>query len=65
MPNFYGQQWSPVRESWQTNEVQELDNQHLSAITNRNQRMAEVESLANERKSLRAGSAPTNSTDKV
>ncbi len=64
MPNFH-QQWSPARETWQTSEEQELDNQHMSAINNRNQRMAEVETLANERKSVRASSAPNSVVCKI
>jgi hypothetical protein len=60
MPNFHAPQWSPVRETWQVSEDQELDNQHQSAINNRNQRMAEVETLANERKSSRGSSAPNS-----
>ena len=55
MPTLPAAKWTPVRETWQTEEESKLDNQKLSAINNRNDRMAEVESIANERK---AQSAP-------
>ena len=52
MPKFYDQKWVPVRETWQKlDESQMLDHQQLSAIKSRTQRMAEIESLTNERKS--------------
>jgi hypothetical protein len=52
--------WTPVRETWQTVEESTLDNQQLSAANSRSMRMAEVESLANERKA-KAGSIITAS----